>query len=112
MRPHVASKVFGLREGFATRLADMRLLPRMGPHVNPQFAGIVECLFARLALDFFLLNKWRVWHFRVDLYVLTYQYQGIHCILLSFLTMRVFKPLLEPFYYTLHYTLGAILLQN
>jgi hypothetical protein len=84
----------------------------MRTHVHPQFAGPGECLIARLALEFFLLNKWRVWHFRVDLYVHTYQYQGFLCILLSFLTMRVFKPLLEPFYYTIHHALGAILLQN
>jgi hypothetical protein len=71
MRPHVASKVAGLREGFTARLADMRLLPRMPQHVQPQFAGTRERLFAHLALDFFLLNKWRVWHFRVDLYVHT-----------------------------------------
>jgi len=76
-----------------------------------QVAAFRERLIARLTLEF-LLNKWRVWHFRVDLYVHIYQYQGIHCILLSFLTMRVFKPLLEPFYYTLHHALGAILLQN
>ena len=37
MLPHVDSQATGRRESHFARLADMRLLPRVGPHVISQF---------------------------------------------------------------------------
>jgi hypothetical protein len=48
MRPHVPSQAAGMRERFATRLTDVRLLPRMFPHVDSQVVDVSECLAARL----------------------------------------------------------------
>jgi len=48
MRPHVADQVDGLRERLATRLTDMRPLPRMRPHVVDQVDNLRERLATRL----------------------------------------------------------------
>jgi hypothetical protein len=48
-RPPVQIPAAGGRERFTACLADIRLLPRMRPHMHSQVAGLREGLAARLA---------------------------------------------------------------
>ena len=56
----VAYKVAGRQASLPTRLADIRLHPRMRPHMSDQPTGVGERHTARRA-DMWLLTRMRSW---------------------------------------------------